>query len=51
VELLPIADRVDPDLRDRIVADCRTVLAPFTGPDGDIATPIEAHLITASARR
>jgi hypothetical protein len=51
VELLPISDRVDPDVRDRIVADCRTALAPFTGLDGAIAAPIEAHLITASARR
>ena len=49
VELLPIADRVDPNVRDRIVADCRTALAPFTGPDGAVAAPIEAHLITASA--
>lgn len=48
VELLPLADRVDPDVRARIVADCRTALAPFTGPDGAISAPIEVHLVTAS---
>ncbi len=51
VELLPIADGVGPEARGRIVADCRTTLAPFTNPDGVIAAPIEAHLITASVRR
>jgi trans-aconitate methyltransferase len=47
-ELLPIADAVDQPTRDRIVADCRTALAPFLDPDGAIAAPIEAHLAVAS---
>ena len=51
VELLPVADLVDPEIRDRIVADCRTALAPFTTTDGAVAAPIEAHLVTASTRR
>jgi SAM-dependent methyltransferase len=48
VELLPIADRVDPALRQRIVEDCHTALAPFVDPSGGITAPIEAHLIAAS---
>ncbi len=47
VELLPLASRVDPVVRAKIIADCRTTLAPFTGPAGAIAAPIEVHLITA----
>jgi len=47
VELLPIAERVDPAVRDRIVADCRHALAGFIDPAGAIAAPIEVHLITA----
>jgi hypothetical protein len=48
VELLPLADRLDRAVRDRIAADCRTTLAPFTDPAGRIAAPIEVHLITAA---
>ncbi|SHN47023.1 methyltransferase domain-containing protein [Cryptosporangium aurantiacum] len=44
-ELLPIADRVDAAVRDRIVAECRAALAPFVGPDGSVTAPIEVHLI------
>ena len=51
VELLPLADRVDPDVRSRIIADCRVALAPFISPEGAIAAPIEAHLVTAAPRR
>lgn len=47
VELLPIAGSVDMATRDRIVRDCQDALAPFLGPDGAIAAPIEVHLITA----
>ena len=47
VELLPLADRVDQAVREKIIADCRTTLAPFTGLTGAIAAPIEVHLITA----
>lgn len=47
VELLPIADTVDRDVRARIAADCRTALAPFVDPAGRIAAPIEVHLLDA----
>jgi SAM-dependent methyltransferase len=47
-ELLPLADRVDREVRDRIIADCRTDLAVFLDPDGAIAAPLEVHLFTAS---
>lgn len=48
VELLPIADQVDPAVREWIVQDCHTALAPFTDSAGGITAPIEAHLIAAS---
>jgi SAM-dependent methyltransferase len=47
VELLPLAGRVDRAVRERIIAECRRTLAPFTGPTGAIAAPIEVHLIMA----
>jgi SAM-dependent methyltransferase len=47
VELVPIADQITPAVRDRIVAECHTALAPFVDPAGAIAAPIEVHLITA----
>jgi hypothetical protein len=51
VELLPLADRVDQGVREKIVDDCHTTLAPFTDPTGAIAAPIEVHLITAHSSR
>ncbi|GIH05637.1 ubiquinone/menaquinone biosynthesis methyltransferase [Rhizocola hellebori] len=48
VELLPIAERVDDDVRARIVEDCRISLAPFISGEG-IAAPIEVLLLTARA--
>jgi hypothetical protein len=51
VELLPIAERVDPAVRERIVADCRTALRPFVDAGGAVAAPIEVHLVTARATR
>lgn len=50
VELLPLADRLDPEVRDRIVEDCRTALAPFVDAAGAIAAPIEVHLVVAHRR-
>jgi trans-aconitate methyltransferase len=47
VELLPIAERIDDAVRDRIAADARTALAPFIDPAGAVAAPIEVHLITS----
>jgi SAM-dependent methyltransferase len=47
VELLPIAERIDPAVRDRIVAECHGALAGFLDPAGAVAAPIEVHLITA----
>jgi trans-aconitate methyltransferase len=46
-ELLPIAERVDADVRDRIAEECRTALAPFVDATGAIAAPIEVQLIVA----
>ena len=41
--------RVDQAVRERIIDDCRTALAPFVDPAGAVAAPIEVHLITARA--
>ena len=50
VELLPVADRLDRAARDRVVADCRTALAPFVDAAGAVAAPIEVQLIVAHRR-
>ncbi|MBB4762421.1 class I SAM-dependent methyltransferase [Amorphoplanes digitatis] len=47
-ELLPIADGVDRATHDRIVAGCRTAMAPFVDPAGAVAAPIEVDLFVAS---
>ncbi|MEV0718649.1 methyltransferase domain-containing protein [Asanoa sp. NPDC050611] len=47
-ELLPFADSVGPDVRARMVADCRAELAPFVDATGGVAAPIEVHLVTAA---
>jgi ubiquinone/menaquinone biosynthesis C-methylase UbiE len=47
VELLPLADAVTPEVRERIVASCREAMRPFTEAGGAVAAPIEAHLIVA----
>jgi SAM-dependent methyltransferase len=49
-ELLPIADRVDEDVRGRIADDCRAALAPFVDASGAIAAPIEVHVIVGNRR-
>jgi ubiquinone/menaquinone biosynthesis C-methylase UbiE len=49
VELLPVAGRVDPEVRARIAADCRVALAPFTSAGGAVAAPIEVVLAAARA--
>jgi ubiquinone/menaquinone biosynthesis C-methylase UbiE len=45
VELLPIAEEVEPDVRDRILADAGPALAPFVDRHGAVAAPIEVHLL------
>ncbi|GIF00045.1 class I SAM-dependent methyltransferase [Paractinoplanes rishiriensis] len=45
VELLPVADRVSPAVRERIVDECRVAMAPFVDPSGAVAAPIEVHLV------
>jgi SAM-dependent methyltransferase len=47
VELLPIAEKVDRAVLDRIAAECQTAMAPFLDPAGALTAPIEVHLITA----
>jgi SAM-dependent methyltransferase len=51
VELLPLADRVEQAVRDRIIADCRTALSRFVDQTGAITAPIEVHLVTARQGR
>lgn len=46
-ELLPLADRVAPEIRARIIADCRTNLSAYLDSTGAIAAPLEVHLFTA----
>jgi len=48
VELLPFGD-LEPDVRDRITADCRVALAPFVSSTGAVAAPLEVQLVTARA--
>jgi hypothetical protein len=50
VELLPLADKVPADVRDRIADDCRSALAPFAAGSGGLAAPIEVHLLAARAK-
>ena len=47
VELLPIADLVEPAVRERIVAECHEELRSFVDDDGAVAVPIEVHVVTA----
>jgi trans-aconitate methyltransferase len=51
VELLPIADSIDEEVRGRIVTDCRTELARFVDRTGAIAAPIEVHLVAGRPPR
>jgi len=48
VELLPLADVITNDVRERITEQCQQALLPFTEPSGAVAAPIEVHLIVAS---
>ena len=50
VELLPLADVITNEVRERITDQCRQALLPFTEPSGAVAAPIEVHLIVASQR-
>jgi ubiquinone/menaquinone biosynthesis C-methylase UbiE len=49
VELLPIADDVQPDVRERLAADAAIELAPFIDSQQAIAAPIEVHLVAGRA--
>jgi ubiquinone/menaquinone biosynthesis C-methylase UbiE len=49
VELLPISDTIGEHARRRIADECRSSLAPFIDDGGAVATPIEVHLLRASA--
>ncbi|MEV4533680.1 methyltransferase domain-containing protein [Asanoa sp. NPDC049518] len=48
VELLPFG-ALDPEVHDRVIADCRTALARFVDADGAVAAPLEVQLVTARA--
>lgn len=47
-ELLPIADQIETEVRQRIAADCQS--AGFVDADGSITAPIEVHLIISRRR-
>lgn len=47
VELLPLVDAVTSEVRERVTADCRQAMLPFTEPSGAVAAPIEVHLVVA----
>jgi SAM-dependent methyltransferase len=49
VEGSPLAGRLAADVYERIRAGARTVLRPFTQPDGSLAAPLRGHLVTARA--
>lgn len=51
VELLPIAEEVEPEARERLRADAARELAPFLDSDGALAAPIEVHLVSATRAR
>ncbi|MGY1690967.1 class I SAM-dependent methyltransferase [Geodermatophilus sp. SYSU D01105] len=45
VEGSPLAQRITPEVYDRIRAGAREVLGPFTSPDGTVAAPLAGHLV------
>ena len=47
VELLPLADHLDPTVGERLRVDAAQELAPFLDAHGAIAAPIEVHLVAA----
>ncbi|MFW3169645.1 methyltransferase domain-containing protein [Geodermatophilus sp. CPCC 206100] len=47
VEGSPLAQRIPPEVYERIRAGAREVLAPFTAPDGTLPAPFRAHLLAA----
>ncbi|MGY1822132.1 methyltransferase domain-containing protein [Geodermatophilus sp. SYSU D00079] len=47
VEGSPLAQRITPEVHDRIRTGAREVLAPFTAPDGTLAAPLRCHLVAA----
>jgi SAM-dependent methyltransferase len=47
VEGSPLAQRITPEVYERIRTGAREVLAPFTAPDGVLAAPFRGHLVAA----
>jgi SAM-dependent methyltransferase len=43
----PLAERVDPDTYDRVLADARAALVDYVAPDGRARVPIESQVVTA----
>jgi hypothetical protein len=47
VESTPLVQRISADVYARIRTHARTVLAPFTTPDGRVEAPFESNLVVA----
>ncbi|MBB3085388.1 methyltransferase domain-containing protein [Geodermatophilus sabuli] len=47
VEGSPLAQRITPEVYERIRAGARDVLAPFATPDGTLPAPFRGHLVAA----
>ncbi|MGY1640996.1 methyltransferase domain-containing protein [Geodermatophilus sp. SYSU D00703] len=51
IEGSPLAGRIAPQVYDRIRADAREVLRPFTARDGTVAAPLRGHLVAGRTPR
>jgi SAM-dependent methyltransferase len=49
VESTPLVERLSAETYQHIRDEARTVLAPFTAPDGSVAAPFESNLVVAVA--
>lgn len=47
IDSTPLADRLDPQARERILDDCREALAPWLVEDGSLRFPFTGNLIVA----
>ena len=44
----PLADLLDDNAMQTLVAECENALVEFVQPSGEIVMPIDAHIVTAS---
>jgi hypothetical protein len=45
IDSTPLGERLDPAARERIMADCRTALAPWRTPEGPQRFPFTCNLV------